>query len=598
MDYVERLGKIEDLRNYVFPSPSYHVHIYVECHSITFDDGGGFFYYYDSPDFASRFPDNDGTIIKHNTHGTDDDDMTGRWIRVIDGYININYFGCKSVGTDISVKIQSAIDHAYSSHLLSGDFPLQGNTVYFPDGTYFVKKTLILKSGVSLVGGSLENTFLIRSNETSSADGFMLEMDKGRIEGCNITDITFNGNKVVNAENFPVVIDGTNGCFKFIAQKGDYDDGGLWSCTFKNLRIRNFNGNGIELIASGDEDYNLPNQLLVFENVTVVRQKEDAYALLMKGEHGQITFINCGFGGIKYDFERVEGIDTWDMIKKTNVSLQGITKKIGLGPNVVSFINSTFQDSECGIVIEYSESITMDTCWFENLDLAITVLNDGNDKSKGINILNNRFANAAGFGSLPIRNQHIENPPFDYVGRAITSRNSQINVYNNYVTVSNMDSAEPYSPLKKRFILGLKPNDGIRTSGNSFYDSRLGYSYGIMQFIGIQADNEPQPSPWGHCLDLKDNKIIFVDGGDYTNNEVSRLISSVSAGETISIRAFSEKVIFNNEKNIFFSNQPKLRLDKGDIATFIKIDNYFINGGIVYLENYQLIFVFKSTSPS
>lgn len=57
------------------------------------------------------------------------------------------------------------------------------------------------------------------------------------------------------------------------------------------------------------------------------------------------------------------------------------------------------------MVIEWAENITIDNCWFESLGVAISVKSNYADKNndvpcKSINILNNRFANAAGFGSL------------------------------------------------------------------------------------------------------------------------------------------------------------------------------------------------------
>jgi hypothetical protein len=288
-----------------------------------------------------------------------------------------------------------------------------------------------------------------------------------------------------------------------------------------------------------------------------------------------------------------------ECLKGMNVALIGKGTH-GLQPAVISFINSTFQQSEYGIFAEYSESVTFDTCWFENLDLAVTATYNEWGPSKAINVLNCRFANASGFGSLPVSNQHVNNPPYDYAGRIISASKSEMNVYNSYVCVSNMDEKKPYSPLHKNFILGLDPNLGVRTLGNSFQDYRLGFSYGIMQYVTIDVDTDPEYGG-SFFLDLQDNKLVFAKPGPYNGKEIERIVCSVSAGETISIRADQKTITFNNKKNIFLSGKSSLVLNNGDIGTFVKIDNTVgpnYPSPPLYPESYQLISVFKSSSPS
>jgi len=583
---VEIVNDIQELRNFIIPTPNPfpyfldHYFVYVQCHTTFRDGGGGFFYYTNYLGFAPYPDDNNGTCIEPIQDPYSDGQSIGRWIRVIDGNINIRFFGYPVSGNDYTVAIKSAIEHASGFHQL-----LIGNTVYFPNGIYGVSETIILKTGVSLIGES-SNTTIWRAlyDDKIGPQEYMLEMEKGRIQGCNIANIAFEGNNI------------KRGCMRFRAEFGIYGDGGMWSCTFKNILINFFNGNGMVFEAGSIDNYKLPNQFLVFENMQVNRQRDEDTCLIMTGEHGQITFINCGFGGklIKKDDKLYE-------LKGTNVLLAG-AGTIGLQPDVVSFINGTFQDSEYGIVIENSESITIDTCWFENLDLGVTVKNNEHGSSKGINILNSRFANAAGFGSLDIVNRNT------IPGRCITSIKSEINVYNNYVTVSSLSIDQPNPPFGKNFILALEDNLGVRTTGNSFQDSRLGYSYGIMQYVP-KIENDPlydniiRP---GKYINLKDNKLVFIKLDDQKENyPIDRIQCSISAGETLSIRADQQTIEFTSDFNIFFSNQSGLTLDNGDIATFIKIDNYitktFTDGisSVTYEfpETYQLISVIKSTSP-
>lgn len=70
---------------------------------------------------------------------------------------------------------------------------------------------------------------------------------------------------------------------------GSGNDGGIWSSTFRNIHINQFNGSGIILEWGGGDDYSykLPNQDLLFEHVSVTRVKDNARCLLMQGQQGQ-----------------------------------------------------------------------------------------------------------------------------------------------------------------------------------------------------------------------------------------------------------------------------------------------------------------------
>lgn len=592
---VQTFENLQDLRNYAIPygsSPNTLVY-YVKCHTNYSDGGGGFFSYTDHPSIDVR-PDNDGTIIQAKVETVEPSGPVieyGKWIRKIDNYINIRFFGCQGAGDpliDETARIQKAIDYAATTD----NYLLRGNTIFFPQGVYCVYGTLVLQQGVSLLGESYAKCQIRAEYYDDGNDvDYLLKMDKGRIIGCNISNLEFYGN-TDPFKKYPAPR--TKGCMRFEAiQSGD--DGGMWGSTFKNIHILGFNGNCIRLKDSGMK-YKSPNQQLIFENLIVQRQTPESYCLYVSGQHGQMTFINAGFDGIMYNKEEAgrdkEGniIYSYDALKGRNVFLEG-TGTRGIQPIVVSFINSTFQYSEYGVFMSYCECITFDNCWFETLDLAVAATNKDKERSVAINVLNSHFANAGGFGSLLVRNQHVSPS-----GRCITSTNSEMNVYNNHVTVSHLAPIEgqPFSsPFGKDFIMGLSDNSnyGIRTTGNTFLDPRLGYSNGIKQYLQI----EPDPDfPGDYYLNLKDNKIVIVNPGENDGKDIERIVCSVSAGEIVSIRAHERSIHFNNNKNIFFSNQSGLTLDNGDIATFIKID-YAGNFGLP--EIFQLIAVLKSSSP-
>mgnify|MGYP005937402913 FL=1 len=96
-----------------------------------------------------------------------------------------------------------------------------------------------------------------------------------------------------------------------------------------------------------------------------------------------------------------------------------------------------------------------------------------------------------------------------------------------------------------------------------------------------------------NTIDCSNNKIIFVNG---SNSPITKIISSINAGELINIRANTSSITLKNTYNIFFmtnnANQS-LTLENGENATFIKVDNHLSSD--IY-ETYQLISVIKKLS--
>lgn len=526
---------------------------YAKGHTNSGDGGGGIFIWRTDSVFVGTgtySQDNNGTIIKAT--GND----TGRWVRQYDGYINVLYFGAFGVGDPHNTEIQNAINFA---ELNSSDTSsLKSSTVFIPNGSY-VLSNIILKSGVTILGESIDNTIIYATQGT----GYLFEIEIGPV--------------YLNIYNLKIVGNDTNkGCFLFEAKPGiptpidPVADGGLWNSTIKNVIILRFNGNGIYLqggtTIAGQGASLIPNQFNIFENVRVFKNNDANFslfsnALKMTGQIGQQTFVNCQFDGFT---KTTSGVTTYD--KWVNVSIEN-TGTDYLTSNVVTFLNCTIQNSDYGVRINYAENVTFDNCWFENLGVALMIIGD-KERSKSINILNNRFANASGFGSLSAPN-NIK------AGQCVSVNKSAVNIYNNYITASDPNGVDSGS----QFVLGFPNNNGINCYNNTFRDDnpKLSRTFGIMQSnIGVVSNS----------IDCKSNKLVFINP---SSSAIKNIKSAINAGEILIIRANGGNITFDNTGNIFLTNRTTFSLANGEIASFVKIDIGTTS------ETYQLLSFTKTT---
>ena len=428
-----------------------------------------------------------------------------------------------------------------------------------------------MKNGVNILEETIGNTIIYATQGT----GYLFEIEIGivqiNISNLNIVGIYFLTGQATN-----------KGCFLFEAKPSvitptdPVADGGLWNSTMKNINILGFNGNGIYLkggTASGQSASFVPNQFNIFENVRVFKNNDTNFslfsnALKMTGQVGQHSFINCQFDGYTKTTNDVKTYDKW-----INVSIENTTNDY-MSSAVVTFLNCTIQDSDYGVRINYAENITFDNCWFENLGVAITVI--GNiESSKSINILNNRFANASGFGSLLAPN-NIK------AGQCISVNKSVVNIYNNYVTASDPNGVDNGSA----FVLGFQDNGGINCHNNTFRNDnpKLSKTFGIMQSVIIAT-----------TINCKSNKLVFIGQPIppippvVPIPTVKNIISAINAGEILNIRANGITITFDNTGNIFLTNRTTFSLSNGEIASFKKIDIGTNN------ETYQLLSFTKTT---
>lgn len=197
-DFVETL---EDLRARVVPTGAEWVA--VDRHGprtmdgVDASTGGGLFRWVSTLDTTSMglnlnsiFPsgDNDGTIIKPTALQPSDH---GRWVRVFEGPISVQFFGAKGDNTvDDSAAIQSAADSAgmYRSRYWQDlSFSQTMPEIFFPPGTYKMQNTVS-----TLVGMDGDRATLVGDRDVTLFDITAMPTLMARVRG-----LTFFGYKNV-----------------------------------------------------------------------------------------------------------------------------------------------------------------------------------------------------------------------------------------------------------------------------------------------------------------------------------------------------------------------------------------------------------------
>jgi hypothetical protein len=533
---VESVESVEDLNELRVTPVSTGKIYYVKNHSSVGDKGGGFFKWRTDPIFYTGTGyftvDNNGTLIKSTANSGNNQ---GMWVRQYTGYINILFFGAT---TDTAqVAIQAAIDFA-NNNILINNAPTIGATVFIPNGAWIIDH-INLFNGVEIIGDSQDKTIIYpESTDKGGSTAAMFTIPVGGPVKLAISNLNILGDREVDApDSIPKKI-----CFHFKAQT-DGDDGGLWQSNFKRIEISKFKDHCI-FLEGIDED--LPNQLLYFEHVYTTLDVSADYtvcALKITGQTGQVTFINCGFGGYN---------DNGAYHNGHIVSIAHRQECVASFPSVISFITCSIQNGDYGVYIDYAESITFDTCWFERLGVAITV--DGSDNEcRNINVLNNRFADAAGYGS-----QDVEYPNIT-AGTIVNIINSLVSVENNFVTVSDVNSDRLANDFFVTTTALVSINPGVRLAGNGFATQILARTDGVMQVITVSSN----------AVVTKGNTIVYVDTSIDIINTIE---STLGIGETIHIRANGGSIDFDNTGNLFLTLRSFLTLQNGEIASFTRID--------------------------
>jgi hypothetical protein len=534
--------------------------VYVKYHTHPWDMGGGHFMWRnDNPlltDASSYFAnDNDGTLIQaRNPDGTLNNN--GRWVRQYNEFINVAFFGaCKGLyATDA---IQAAIDFAANNVNFTNPVntpPTKGSAILIPGGSYIVNE-LTLKYGISLIGHSVDQPIIYAALPDdpgySTGTGYLINIGKDVIQ-IEVSNINFFGR------------DSTKGCINLRAFSSSVTtDGGLWHSNFKNLKITNFRGHGIFSEGGGNLQ---PNQFSVFELINVELSRNapiTSRSLKMTGQNGQMTFINSGFNGYNYN----------DLYHKGYViEIAHSPSELAAYPAAITFINSTFQMGDYGVYINYAENITFDTCWFERLGVAIIVNGESNE-CRNINILNNRFADAAGYGGAPAPNNLNSNCP------CIRIINARVTVANNFLLASHMDNSSILTRILTNSFLIVSGhnaiNPGVEVFGNAFLDSRLNQTSGVSQVITSISNN---------TISIGYNKYLYVNT---TSMKIHNIRCSLIETETFYLRANGGSITFTDDGNIYLTGRQELTLINGEVAGFTKIG----------YNLYQLTSLVRSVAP-
>jgi hypothetical protein len=589
---ITMVKNIQDLKNIPVQVPvDDNKVVYIKGYYEEGDGGEGFFIFKDD----ENVPDTGGIYIKPNIITPTPVNDTGRWVRQYSGPINVMYFGVVKYpqyfppyagpqGDQTNgVRINNAIEYVnrYNLGYLYGN-PLliqatktpKDMTIYFPSGAYHIDREIILYSNINIKGDKGTRLF----PTFGGTNKYLFNISTGFIQKLNIESIEID---------FTESLSGLGGIhLKAVNNPSVADGGGAWASNFRNLKMFKPTGHGIYLEGEDRVDtVKAWNQYLHFEDIFIERENlgKNNNCLKISGANVNIQFESCFFQ-IPYTLES----SVSDAGANVYISSSGILPQYK--PSQISFINcasggGNAQGVYNSFIIDNSENITLENCWFEDVEVAIDI-----NESKGINILNSRFANAAGLGGL-------NNPLLPEFGTCIFIRNSIVNVERNYVLVSNPN----LNQIKNhRFIRAIGDSNTVNVRNNSFSDIRLSETFGIVQETYIKNIVNYNTYPSNQQLpgiETGEMKVVLVKIDENGLNKIDRINSSINAGETLFIRAENGDIRINewnpiNEtqgRNIYLSGNGtrSIILRHGQGALFIKVDG--VNG--IEKCAYQLISV-------
>lgn len=578
-----------------WPEQSEKITVFVQGYYRAGDGGGGIFIY-KRYKYLQSIPAQDNGIFFNSSVTNGNANTKGIWIRSFSGYIDVRFYGAMGARQNDTHKIQAAIDYARDSIADINNKPYgysNSNTVFLPNESYLVEK-LIMYTGVRLIGASMRNTVI---NSFDDDNPFLIELGGLLVQDIQIRDLTFVGNAEETAWNQ----EGTDtirhkGCFGFVADKNNCK--GIWESSFKNINISLFMGDGIRFQGGSDEnDFGMPMQFITMEavNVESVGQLKEqhpgfvnkSHSLNLFGQCGQFSFTNCRFDGGSFpdDVNNPPYFFTTTNVFIGNIPTKPLIYPILLPhPYLITFNTCTFQMGAVGILIESSSNIKIDSCWFERFERAI--ISKGQFiPSKAINIINSSFGFCAGnYGGYPNNS-----------GRVITAQNSQLNVHNNYVADPLQKENTLFIAVDTEIINGVEVparNLGINSSGNYFEPNLgighkyLGYTNGLK--IDINITNLTT-----NFIHLQSAKTIYLKNDSAVTKSINAIYSYSVGGEYLFIRCNQGNINLLETGNLYLGNRGTIKLKKGDIAIFVKIDEV-VNTSTVFYETYNLINVWPS----
>lgn len=548
------------------PQP-YRQAVYVEGYYRPGDGGGGLFHY---DPYSMATPD---LGINFLSSSMNDPKLPGRWRRQYSGHINVMYFGVTKypdyqppIGSySNTARLQNAIDYSFSTSALPQHSTAPDDlTIYFPAGSYWIDKTVVLYEQTHIKGDdgtelNIQNQvnymFVIKRSPTNDGDVNRLYVEN------------FIMNLGAKRENQPPLFVGG---FLFEAivtdPKNPKSAGGLWSAVIKDIKIVNMNGHGIEMRGGNSESEphigRKANQYINVDNVWIERMNEEKNCIRMTGQQVNVSFMNCVFSIPYY-------VDKQPPDLGTNIHIDSLNP--GPQPDMnaqIRFINCATGGGPGKAVMHAfymrnAENITLENCWIEDTEVAINIVD-----SKAINILNTRFANAAGKGT--------------HDGDCIRTSNSFVNVERNFILTSfpETESARP-----ARFIRGLDDNNVINARNNSFSHILLSNTYGITQYADIELVDTyylPTPNPYAQVPGIQTDgkKIELIRTKPNNMKDIHRINSKIAAGEMLFLRAEDGDFTIHamdpvNEltgHNIYLGGSSSLTVKHGTCITLMKLD--------------------------
>lgn len=433
-------------------------------------------------------------------------------------------------------------------------------SIYFPSGSYEIDDAIILYREVN-IRGDLATRFKPTSGFKSS---YVFEITPGPIEKFSIDKIEIdfgNSKQGVGGIHFKAQL--ANGGSSAGAANG----------TIKGIRMRSLTGHGIYLEGGTGTAGLEANQYLHFEDIFIERKPGDNNCLRITGASYNNVFINCQFQIHFQTKQEISDTSANIFISTTKAIPQAQTDQ-------TAFINCATGGVPTkgvffGVKIEKAQNITFENCWFEDTEIGVSITD-----SRSINIQNCYFANAAGLGSLGGDTFSATS----HKGACITVENSFVTVERNNSNVSEINSTTIPYLRSELFINGLGENNIINARNNSFQHVLLSETYGIVQnayIANIPTYHTSSPA-LKQGIEIDGKKIVLIRKTSGFTNEIFRINSTISTGETILIRAEDSDLKIwawsvsgeSNSRNIYLGGPAFITLTKGKTALFIKIDGY------------------------
>lgn len=252
----------------------------------------------------------------------------------------------KTDGTDQTATIQAEIDALETAG---------GGVIELPGGT--IVATIVMKHRVSITGAGKRRT-VVKPPAGSSAAG-CITLKAGYVQDAWIENLHVLGNGIA----------GQHGIYLKATPQAPDNNGGWWESGMRRVRVSGFLGHQIWL-RGGDETFMIPHQFLRFEMVEAFAVGTKR-ALYVTGQVGQVTFDSCQFDGPGLGTAGGENVRIHRHVDDSEADADATS------PYALTFINTTFQTNESGLVVSSGRIITAVGCYWETIGFAAVAENSG-----------------------------------------------------------------------------------------------------------------------------------------------------------------------------------------------------------------------------